>query len=107
MNGRPRNPRPIRARKIMEDQETLVRLGEEAECCSIARLSAAPSTQLVDASFQTFSNTAPLRPRNAKPPTTHYRALVDIVSTLRQRVSVKDEIVSKEADDDTNQEGGD
>ena len=34
-NGRPK--------ETMEDQETLVRMGEEAECCSIARLSAAPS----------------------------------------------------------------
>ena len=61
--------------------------------------------QLVDASFQTFSNTAPLETEKRETAYHHYRALVDIVSTLRQRVQVKDEIVNKSADD-SNQPGG-
>ena len=61
--------------------------------------------QLVDASFQTFSNTAPMESEKREQAYHHYRALVDIVSTLRQRVQVKDEIVNRPADD-SNQQGG-
>ena len=44
----------------MEDQETLVRLGEEAEVLLDSQAFSSTINQLVDASFQTFSNTAPL-----------------------------------------------
>ena len=53
--------------------------------------------QLVDGCFQTFANTGPVESDKREGAYHHYRALVDIVSTLRQRVSVKDEIVSKES----------
>ena len=62
--------------------------------------------QLVDASFQNFTNSKPDENEKREAAYHHYRALVDIVSTLRQRVQVKDEIVSKLADDDNNQEEG-
>ena len=90
----------------MQDQETLVRLGEEAELLLDSEAFSSTINALVDASFQTFSNTAPLESEKREVAYHSYRALVDIVSTLRQRVSVKDEIVSHAADDDTNQEGG-
>ena len=54
-----------------------------------------------------FANSSPEEAAKRDAAYHHYRDLVDIVSTLRQRVSVKDEIIDKEADDDTNQEGGD
>jgi hypothetical protein len=61
---------------------------------------------LVDASFQTFTNSKPGELENREKAYHHYRALVDIVSTLQQRVAVKDEIVAK-AEDNSNQEEDD
>ena len=91
----------------MEDQETLVRLGEEAEVLLDSEAFSSTINQLVDGCFQTFANTGPIESDKREGAYHHYRALVDIVSTLRQRVSVKDEINAQAADDDTNQEGGD
>ena len=91
----------------MEDQEEqLVRMGEEAEVLLNAEAFSSTVNQLVDASFQTFTNSTPEESEKREAAYHHYRALVDIVSTLRQRVSVKDEIVSKKSADDNNQEEG-
>ena len=54
-----------------------------------------------------FANSSPEEAAKSAAAYHHYRALVDIVSTLRQRLFVKDEIINKEVDDDTNQKGGD
>ena len=90
----------------MEDQEEqLVQQGEAAEMLLDSDAFSSTINQLADASFQTFSNTAPLETEKRETAYHHYRALVDIVSTLRQRVQVKDEIVNKSADD-SNQPGG-
>ena len=91
----------------MEDQEEhLVRMGEEAEVLLASEAFSTTVNQLVDASFQNFTNSTPDENEKREAAYHHYRALVDIVSTLRQRVSVKDEIVSKQPDDDNNQEEG-
>ena len=91
----------------MEDQEEhLVRMGEEAEVLLATEAFSSTVNQLVDASFQNFTNSTPDENEKREAAYHHYRALVDIVSTLRQRVSVKDEIVSKQPDDDNNQEEG-
>jgi hypothetical protein len=34
----------------------------------------------------------------------HYRALVDVVNTLKQQVAVKEEIIAKSQEDDNSQE---
>ena len=90
----------------MEDQDTLVRMGEEAEVLLATEAFSSTVNQLVDASFQNFTNSTPDESVKREAAYYHYRALVDIVSTLRQRVQVKDEIVSKLAEDDNNQEEG-
>ena len=90
----------------MEDQETLVRMGEEAEVLLNSDAFSSTVNQLVDASFQNFTNSTPDENEKREAAYHHYRALVDIVSTLRQRVQVKDEIVSKLTEDDNNQEEG-
>ena len=89
----------------MEDQETLVRMGEEAEVLLDSEAFSSTINQLVDASFQTFTNTAPVENEKREHAYHNYRALVDIVSTLRQRVAVKDEIESQSADDIDQEEG--
>ena len=91
----------------MEDQEEqLVRMGEAAEVLHDTEAFSSTVNQLVDASFQHFTNSKPEESEKREAAYHHYRALVDIVSTLRQRVSVKDEIVSKKSADDNNQEEG-
>lgn len=92
----------------MEEQqeEQLVVMGEEAEELLTSTAFTNAVNSLVDASFQTFSNSKANEQAEREQAYHHYRALVDIVSTLQQRVHVKDEIVTKMSDDDNNQEEG-
>ena len=57
---------------------------------------------LVDQAFQAFCNSKPEQTTERERSYHHYRALVDIVSTLQQRVSVRDQIVAN----DNNQSRG-
>ena len=92
----------------MEDQEEqLVQQGEMAEVLLDSDAFSTTVNQLVDASFQHFANSKPEENEKRDTAYHHYRALVDIVATLRQRVEVKDEIVSKLAADDNNQKEDD
>ena len=58
--------------------------------------------QLVDTAFQQFVNSNQRTQRHREQSYHHYRALVEIISTLRQRVAVKEQIEAKA--DDNNQE---
>jgi len=49
---------------------------------------------LVEASWQAFAASAPEDTSGRERTHAHYRALVDIVHTLQQRVSVRDEILA-------------
>ena len=89
-----------------EQEEQLVINGEQAEVLLESFAFSSTVNQLVDASFQNFTNSTPDESVKREAAYHHYRALVDIVSTLRQRVQVKDEIVAKKSDDDNNQEEG-
>ena len=89
----------------MEDQEEqLVRMGEAAEVLLDSDAFSSTVNSLVDASFQNFTNSTPDEGVKREQAYAHYRALVDIVSTLRQRVQVKDEIIAKSADDSNQKE---
>ena len=61
--------------------------------------------QLVDIAFQQFVNSKPEQVDIREQSYHHYRALVEIISTLRQRVAVKEQIEAKA--DDNNQEDKD
>jgi hypothetical protein len=88
----------------MEEQEDkLVQMGDDAEQLLSSEAFTNTINSLVDAQFQTFGNTKPEDWDKREMAYHHYRALIDIVSTLQQRVAIKDEIVTK-ADDDNNQE---
>lgn len=94
---------------LFQDQEDikeqkLCNLGDEAEL--LLQTSAFNSTvnQLVDASYQAFVNSDPADKESRERSYHHYRALVDIVSTLQQRVSIRDEIMMKNEADNNNQE---
>ena len=82
----------------MEDQNSLIRMGEEAEALLKAEIFNKTVNGLVDASFQSFCNSKPEDKEQRERAYAHYRALVDIVATLQQRVAIKDEIVAKAAD---------
>ena len=89
----------------MEDQEEqLCRLGDEAEVLLKTEAFNRTVNQLVDVSFQAFCNSKP-EDRDARERSyAHYRALVDIISTLQQRVSVRDEAQAKIAQNDNSLE---
>ena len=90
----------------MSNEQELITLGEGAEQLLSSEAFTATVNSLVNASFQTFTNSKPGELENREKAYHHYRALVDIVSTLQQRVAVKDEIVAK-AEDNSNQEEDD
>ncbi len=91
----------------MEDQdqeEQLCRLGDEAEILLKTDAFNRTVNQLVDVSFQAFCNSKPEDKDARERCYAHYRALVDIVSTLQQRVSVRDEVQAKIAQNDNSSE---
>ena len=87
----------------MEDQQMkLVEQGIAAQKLLAADAFNSTVNQLVDATFQAFANSKPEDSEGRERSYNHYRALVDIVSTLQQRVSVRDEIQAKIAANDNN-----
>jgi hypothetical protein len=84
---------------LEDQQETLVRMGEEAELLLKADSFNSTVNSLVDSSFQNFCNSKAEDKEQRERSYHHYRALVDIVATLQQRVAVKDEILSKAAEE--------
>ena len=85
-----------------EQEEQFCRFGDEAEVLLKTPAFDATINQLVDSSFQAFVNSKPEDKDARERSYAHYRALVDIVSTLQQRVSVRDEIKAKVAANDNN-----
>lgn len=85
-----------------EQEEQFCRFGDEAEVLLKTPAFDATINQLVDTSFQAFVNSKPEDTKGRERSYSHYRALVDIVSTLQQRVSVRDEIKAKVAANDNN-----
>ena len=85
-----------------EQEERFCRFGDEAEVLLKTPAFDATINQLVDSSFQAFVNSKPEDKEARERSYAHYRALVDIVSTLQQRVSVRDEIKAKVAANDNN-----
>jgi len=86
----------------VDKEEQLCRLGDEADTLLKTPVFDRTLNQLVDASFQAFCNSKPEETDARERSYSHYRALVDIVSTLQQRVSVRDNINAKTAENDNN-----
>ena len=76
-------------------EDELIALGSDAEVLLSSSAFTQTVNSLVDNTFQTFSNSPPDKPDERETAHSSYRALVDIVNTLRQRVSVRDEIIAK------------
>tara|TARA_B100000035_G_C21022658_1_gene564730 strand:- start:1494 stop:1772 length:279 start_codon:yes stop_codon:yes gene_type:complete len=87
-----------------QQEEQLCRMGDEADVLLKTEAFNATINQLVDVSFQAFCNSKPEDKDARERSYAHYRALVDIVSTLQQRVQVRDEINAKVAANDNSKE---
>ena len=75
------------------EQEILVEQGEQAETLLANPVFSSVVNELVDQAFQSFVNSQPQEADKREQSYRHYRALVDVVSTLKQRVAVRDGIV--------------
>ena len=88
----------------MTKEETLITLGDEAEQLVNSDVFNKTINRMVEGSFQAFVNSKPEETKARDKSYAHYRALVDIVNTLRQDVQVRDEIIAKNEKDNNSQE---
>lgn len=82
-----------------DETDVLVQQGNDAETILDNQAFSNIVNSIVDASFQTFSNTKPEETSARERAYNHYRAIVDIVNTLQQRVQVRDQILAAHNDD--------
>ena len=88
----------------MEKEEQLINLGDQAEALLKQEVFNTTVNQLVEGTFQSFVNSKPEETNVRDKAYAHYRALVDIVNTLQQRVTVRDEINKKNSDNNNKEE---
>lgn len=87
-----------------KQEEQLITQGDEAELLLNNSAFDNLINNLVEGSFQTFVGTKPNDYEDREDAYNRYRALVDIVQTLRQRVAVRDEIQAKNSDNNSSEE---
>jgi hypothetical protein len=76
-------------------EEQLVAAGDEAEAVLSAPAFTSVVNDLVEAAFAAFVNTEPDGHDKREQAYNHYRAIVDVVNTLKQRVEVRDGILAQ------------
>lgn len=76
-------------------EEQLVMAGDEAEAVLSAPAFTSVVDQIVEQSFSAFVNSDPSENSLREQAYNHYRAIVDVVNTLKQRVDVRNEIISQ------------
>jgi len=79
----------------MENEATLVNLGSEAETLLGTEAFTRTINSLVDSTVQAFLSSAPDESIKREEAYNHYRAVSDVVNTLRQQVEVRDQISAK------------
>jgi hypothetical protein len=85
-------------------EEQLVMAGDEAGAVLSGSAFNSVINELVERSFQTFVNTEPADKDKREYAYNHYRALVDVVDTLKQRVQVRDSIIEQQNGDNSQEE---
>ena len=85
-------------------EEQLVMAGDEAGAVLSSSAFNSVINELVERSFQTFVNTEPADKDKREYAYNHYRALVDVVDTLKQRVQVRDSIIEQQNGDNSQEE---
>lgn len=89
----------------MEDQQQkLIQLGDDCEVLIKSEPFNRVINGLVENAFQKFTNSKPEDQQEREITYYHYRAIVDVVSTLKQQVAVRDEIIAKEQGDNSQEE---
>jgi len=85
-------------------EEQLVMAGDEAGAVLNGSAFNSVINDLVERTFQTFVNTEPADKDKREYAYNHYRALVDVVDTLKQRVQVRDSIIEQQNGDNSQEE---
>ena len=85
-------------------EEQLVVAGDEAGAVLSGSAFNSVINDLVERTFQTFVNTEPADKDKREYAYNHYRALVDVVDTLKQRVQVRDSIIEQQNGDNSQEE---
>lgn len=80
------------------NEEQLVALGTDAEALLATEAFTKTMNIMVDATVQAFLGSTPDEESKRTEAHAHYRALVDIVNTLRQQVEVRDQINAKNSE---------
>ncbi len=83
----------------MTNEDAMINAGNEAESLLNNEVFNKTIDGLVQATFQGFVNTAPDKEEERDKVYHHYRALVDIMHTLTQRVAVRDQIIAQNDND--------
>lgn len=86
------------------NEEQLTILGNDAEALLNTEAFTKTMNTMVDATVQAFLGSAPDEADKRTEAYGHYRALVDIVNTLRQQVEVRDQIDAKLNEEVTTEE---
>ena len=76
-------------------EEQLVVAGDEASTVLESAAFNSVINELVEKTFQSFVNTDPNGQDKRENAYSHYRALVDVVDTLKQRVQVRNNIIEQ------------
>lgn len=77
------------------DEQELINHGNDAEALMKSEPFNRVVNKLVEQTFQNFVNSTPEQSKERSVYYYHYRALVDVVNTLKQQVSVRDEVLAK------------
>ncbi len=85
-------------------EEQLVMAGDEAGAVLSSAAFNSVINDLVERSFQNFVNSDPADKDKREYSYNHYRGLVDVVDTLKQRVQVRDSIVEQQNADNRQEE---
>ena len=85
-------------------QDELIKIGDDCESLLKSEPFNRVINGLTESSFQRFVNSKPENKEERENTYYHYRALVDVVSTLKQQVAVRDEIIAKEQGDTSQEE---
>lgn len=87
-----------------EEEQNLLQLGDEADELLRNQTFNKTVNNLVEATFQSFVNTAPEDKEGREKNYHHYRALVDIIHTLQQRVNVRNQVLENADNNDNSGE---
>ena len=85
----------------------MIEAGNDAEKLLQDKVFSQTINGLVEATWQSFAASAPDETAVRERTYAHYRALVDVIHTLQQRVNVRDEILAKNDNEAANDNSGD